>query len=454
MSQKQIILHIICILFGVFFVPLYFWYWASLSVSPNGQQILQCWSSHDFIISLNTSWENVVASDIKFFIQWFTWSGFVSLSWFNHVDYLGTGISTKWQNVGKTYHYINVYQNSFSNPKTGNAIPIAKITLMPISGASNWSITFYNLSANDEDSNIAVGIEHGTEWFPIRYNDFLTNTIDGSYTFSECLPISTGWTWWWGGWWWGGWSLHKDDCLLPSPLPWANSSGIDYSFGYYDNTCEAGTWHEMPNTCPIGATNFSQEMIDAFQFSYGMNITTMCPVESARLNGYILRKELAKMMTNFTIKVMWIYPDLNKTWCDVYNDMSNESREMQFYTKTICQLSMMWLNEDGIVPKKSFDPNQYVDRAQFGTILSRLIFGGRYNLTGNNFDHTKKDYRFKNHLAALKVNSVMNNISDPYMLELRWYVFIMLQRVYDSWITQKYRLFSSAKNWSTALHNN
>jgi len=347
-----------------------------------------------------------------------------------------------------------MYQSSFANFLTGNNIPIARITVAPTLGNANGSIVFYDLSANDEDSNIAVWIEHWTQWFPIRYTDFLSSATNGGYTFSGCVTISTWCTWPCCGWWCGSPVLKKDNCKLPSTLPWANEEWIDYSFGYYDQTCEAGTWHEMIKSCPVESTNFSQEMTDAFQFSYGLDITTMCPIEKARLNGYILRKELAKMMTNFTIRVMWIYPNLNKTWCDIYDDISYETRETKFYIKTICQLDMMWLNEGGIVPKRSFDPNQYVDRAQFGTILSRLVFGWKYNVTGNVIDNPNKDYRFRDHLNALKLYGIMNNISDPYMLELRWYAFIMLQRIYDWWLVEKYRLFASAKNGSNILLNN
>ncbi|MEI6774521.1 MAG: hypothetical protein WCL18_07225 [bacterium] len=53
---------------------------------------------------------------------------------------------------------------------------------------------------------------------------------------------------------------------------------------------------------------------------------------------------------------------------------------MKFFTKTACQLDLMGLHPDGKTPKKVFDPEQFVDRAQFGTILSRLIYGDVYNV--------------------------------------------------------------------------
>jgi hypothetical protein len=57
-----------------------------------------------------------------------------------------------------------------------------------------------------------------------------------------------------------------------------------------------------------------------------------------------------------------------------------------------------------------FDPNGEVTRAQFGTILSRLIWGSTYD-GGVKF--------YTNHLNALKIAGIMTNITDPSMKELR-----------------------------------
>ena len=42
----------------------------------------------------------------------------------------------------------------------------------------------------------------------------------------------------------------------------------------------------------------------------------------------------------------------------------------------------MGMNADGITVRETFMPNELVNRAQFGTVFSRLIFGGTYNLKG------------------------------------------------------------------------
>lgn len=69
----------------------------------------------------------------------------------------------------------------------------------------------------------------------------------------------------------------------------------------------------------------------------------------------------------------------------------------------------MGVNTDGTA-NSQFNPDDTVDRAQFGTILSRVIWGSVYN--GGN-------PRYGLHLNALKAANIMTLISQPYKGELR-----------------------------------
>ena len=66
-----------------------------------------------------------------------------------------------------------------------------------------------------------------------------------------------------------------------------------------------------------------------------------------------------------------------------------------------------------------FDPDGLITRAQFGTVLSRILYGATYD--GSN------PY-YIDHLQALKNAGIMNDISNPNTLEIIGYVWIMLQR--------------------------
>ena len=70
---------------------------------------------------------------------------------------------------------------------------------------------------------------------------------------------------------------------------------------------------------------------------------------------------------------------------------------MIYYMQTACQLEIMGMHPDGTTPKKLFDPNLPVPRTEFGTVMSRLLFGEQYQI-----DNSLRKIFYKNHLQALK----------------------------------------------------
>jgi hypothetical protein len=169
------------------------------------------------------------------------------------------------------------------------------------------------------------------------------------------------------------------------------------------------------------------------------------------LEDPILRKELAKMISMFTIQVIGIYPDTHKTQCDAYNDTKYLSEEMQFYIKTACQLDLMGLEDDGQTPQKSFNPNGSVPRSEFGTVLSRLIYGDQYNIYAG--DPTTLLW-YEKHLQALNRDNIMKKIQDPLMLEQRARILLMLERTTSANLVAKYRLVAPAHNGALSLLEN
>ena len=101
----------------------------------------------------------------------------------------------------------------------------------------------------------------------------------------------------------------------------------------------------------------------------------------------------------------------------------------------------MGLEPNGNTPKPIFDPEGLVDRAQFGTILSRLIYGDQYNVyTGENYKWYEK------HLRILYEDNIMKKIQDPFMLEKKARILLMLKRTDDNNLVEKYRLSAPAHN--------
>lgn len=164
-------------------------------------------------------------------------------------------------------------------------------------------------------------------------------------------------------------------------------------------------------TAVLGAASYSSELQGAYDYAYGIGITTQSSIDNADMYGTLIRSHMAKMMSNYATEVLGQTPDTSLA-CD-FTDVGNETTELQGYITESCQLGIMG---QGIT---AFNPNGVVTRAQFGTALSRVLYGDQYD--GGTPYYTA-------HLAALQDAGVMNNISTPFALEMRGRVMLMMQR--------------------------
>jgi len=80
------------------------------------------------------------------------------------------------------------------------------------------------------------------------------------------------------------------------------------------------------------------------------------------MTGILIRAHLAKMMSEYAIKVLGQTPDMTRK-C-VFTDMNNQTAEFKKYAIMSCQLGLMGLKTDG-TPATKFDPNDQVNRAIF-----------------------------------------------------------------------------------------
>lgn len=91
-----------------------------------------------------------------------------------------------------------------------------------------------------------------------------------------------------------------------------------------------------------------------------------------------------------------------------------------------CALGLIGLQADGKTPLTSFMPYETVTRAQFATVVSRMLWGAAYNAT----DPRSSDWAV-GHLKAMKKHGYMNYISGdwPSRVEKRVYAWIMFMRM-------------------------
>ena len=160
-------------------------------------------------------------------------------------------------------------------------------------------------------------------------------------------------------------------------------------------------------------SEYTSELQQAYDWAYKNGITTMNSIDKANMKWNITREEMAKMISNYTINILWKTPDTTKS-C-LFPDSNINPGLVEFITKS-CQL---WLMGQWVA---SFRPKDSVSRAEFWTVLSRVLWWDKYEWWSTYYE---------NHLKALKSEWIMNNISSPMNKEVRGYVMLMLMR--SSW---------------------
>lgn len=214
------------------------------------------------------------------------------------------------------------------------------------------------------------------------------------------IDVTLGPVSWWGGGWWG-WG-------------WGGGWGVQPS---YPAASEEEVKESLCTEFFVPPNKYPPELVEAYLWAAKLGITTKCNMDDADPYGKLIRKHLAKMLSEFAIKVRNKLPDESRVCA--FDDIDKESKEMQYYAKLACKLGMMWLKYDG-TPDISFNPNRIVTRAIFGTAISRLVYNGKYNGDSKSW--------FGPHLKALNFDGIMKFINHPSMSELRGYVRLMMMR--------------------------
>ncbi len=173
----------------------------------------------------------------------------------------------------------------------------------------------------------------------------------------------------------------------------------------------------------------------AYEYAYSIGITTMPTLDQANMYGSLIRSHMAKMMVNYAKNVLGKTPDTSLS-CN-FTDIANQSTELKWYIREACQLGLMG---KGIT---AFEPEASVTRAQFGTVLSRALWG-------NMFDGATPYY--KDHLQMLKDATIMKKIDTPDMKEVRWYVMLMMMRVVE-WASEESACDSALNQFYCSLGN-
>lgn len=166
--------------------------------------------------------------------------------------------------------------------------------------------------------------------------------------------------------------------------------------------------------CDFSNSTFEQERNEAYFWACKEWIIQDWTISSAKMNNELTRIEMAKILNTFSIKMIWKEEDPSIT-CNWYFDLTNNN-DISIANRA-CHLWIMW------IWIKNFRPNDWVTRAEFGTVLSRILYGDKYNVTSWKY--------YEKHLTVLKNNWIITN-NNPNLKEKKWYILLMLKRYIDN----------------------
>lgn len=185
--------------------------------------------------------------------------------------------------------------------------------------------------------------------------------------------------------------------------------------------------------------DYKAEFINAYRYAYDKWITSASSISDANMDWSITRIEMAKMISIYALKVLWLKADTSKN-CN-FDDVSREMDTKYWYWVTrACQLWLMWYNNDW---KKTanFNPKKKVNRWQLATVLSRMLNQAHWTKIENWNPY------YDTHLNYLIKKWIINNYYKPTpdSNEKRWNVMLMLYRAdeknyvtvnYEKWKTR------------------
>ena len=123
---------------------------------------------------------------------------------------------------------------------------------------------------------------------------------------------------------------------------------------------------------PYVKADYSKEQISTYTWAFNNLITTQSTIDKANMNWEITRIELSKMISNYVINVLEKKLDNSKK-CQFFDITAELDKQYDNRVTKACQLWLMgqWISE--------FRPYDKVTRAEFWTILSRALYGDKYN---------------------------------------------------------------------------
>ena len=266
---------------------------------------------------------------------------------------------------------------------------------------TNWWTEIDPITKNYGE-NIEIPVNPTKTWYRfIGWEPAIPDTMPYDDIVVNAIWVEESNWKWWSGWWWRKWT---SDITQEVGYHWAAASHILQR-----------SWKTIQNS--------ELEILSAYVWAYNHSITTVKSYEESNPDWYVIRWHMAKMIVNYSVNVLWrSIPKEIPSRCSRIDAPSEwESDEIKDYAKKSCALWLMWINTS------VFMPNKIVSRAEFWTVLSRILWWDKYNVN----DATSTNLYYRKHIEALKNSWIMTNVDNPSETkELRMRVWVMLKRTW------------------------
>ena len=242
---------------------------------------------------------------------------------------------------------------------------------------------------------------------------------------AENIVITAKWEkLWYSGAWRRSSSTEKDD----TKDDWKDKT--DENKKSDDNSKSDGTESQDKNSSSWTGNNSEQsdwkidmdDLMNVYIWARDNWITTWETLEAALPDGYIERWEMAKLVVNFMNDVLWREVPKNiPSKCSRWDKETEwESAEEKKYAEQSCALWLMWIY------MQNFKPNKLLDRAEFGTIVSRILWWEKFNVP----NATTENKYYVKHLNEVKKENLITQIENPETIkELRKWIWIVLKKI-------------------------
>lgn len=287
------------------------------------------------------------------------------------------------------------------------------ISTNPLNKAVEWAVVTLSATPSSNYNFWTWTVKKWDENIPVTDNKFTMpdGDVEVTATFTA-KPAS--YSWGWGSSRSSSKTTTTDDTKKVEDTSKTDETKSDETKTDESKADETKTSEEAKAAADAQALKdgYSQEFIDAYNFARKNNITTKDTIREADMDAPLTRIAMAKMLSQYAINVLGKTPDTSivvPTFPDVDAKLDADYNN---WVTLAYQLGIMWINVD------KYRPFDLVTRAEFGTALSRMLYG----LSDGEWDQW-----YKTHLDKLMEEQIITN-NNPNLQELRGYVMIMLMR--------------------------